>query len=287
MLDSVTINDANGNAVALHETSTRSLVRADGLVGIPGVRDSVRPWPNAHGSIDETRWMTDRLISLEGEVWGATYEEVFDEFGLLNKAFLDTLTNDGTLLKWTRGGAGTALQAEVKLAGPVQTSLAEGARLLRYQAQLRARDPRAYSQTQTTATGTVLSAAGGGLIFADPFPWVFGGSGGGLASISNTGDIPTPPVLRVYGAISAPIIRNVTTGESIVLTGSVSAGDYLEIDVEARTVKLNGGTSRLNLLDYQATTWFELPVGASTLRLLGSSFDASARLDVLYRPAFV
>lgn len=287
MLDSVTINDADGNAVSLHETTTRALVRADGLVGVPGVRESVRAWPNAHGTINESRWMTDRTISLEGEVWGSTYEQVFDEFGLINKAFLEALTDGPSVLKWTRGGAGTALQAEVKLAGPVQTSIAEGGKLLRYQAQFRASDPRAYSQTETTATGAVLSAAAGGLVFPDPFAWTFGASGGGIASVTNSGDIPTPPVLRIYGAISTPTVRLVETGETISLTGSVSAGDYLELDVAERTVKLNGSASRLNLLDYSATTWFELPVGVSTLRLLGASFDANARLDVLYRPAFI
>ena len=287
MLDSVTINDANGNAVSLHESSTRSLRRADGLVGVPGTRDSVRPWPNAHGSIDESRWMTDRVITLEGEIWGSTYEQVFDEFGLINKAFLESLTEGPSTLKWTRGGAGTALQAEVKLAGPVQTSIAEGGKFLRYQALLRAPDPRAYSQTQTTGTGGSLSTAAGGLVFPDPFAWTFSASGGGSVSVNNTGDIPTPAIFRIYGSVTTPQIRLVETGETIALTGSVGAGDYLEVNVAERTVSLNGTTSRLNLLDYANTTWFELPVGTSTIRLLAGTFDGSARVDAIYRPAFI
>jgi hypothetical protein len=152
--------------------------------------------------------------------------------------------------------------------------------------QLRQADPRAYSQTLATVVGDVLSVGGGGLLFPFLFPIMFSGSGGGVANVVNGGIAPTPPVIRVYGSVTAPEIVLLTTGERMVLTGEVPAGEYIELDHGARTVRIGGQTDRMSLLDDAASTFFDVPPGAHAIRMLAGNFDLTAHLEVDMRAAY-
>ena len=55
MIDYLSIDDRNGTQVFLHGDATRALASVDGLVGLPGIREVVRPRPNGHGSLGRTR----------------------------------------------------------------------------------------------------------------------------------------------------------------------------------------------------------------------------------------
>lgn len=292
MLSALSIDDQTGAAVTLHETSARSVLSVDGLVGIAPVRRSVRQRPTGHGAIDESRYLDEALTEVVGDVYAATQELTYAELRTVLAPMLATLDGNAALLKWTEGATGLALQRLVKLASAVQPTLSEAAPLLRYQAVFAAQDPRAYSQTLTTATGAALSSAGGGDTFPDTFTATAGDtfdtSGGGTASFTNAGNRPTPPVLRIYGQVTNPQVVH-PDGRRIALIGDVAASDYLEIDVQARTINLVQGavtTSRLDLLDAAATRWFELAPGTTVLQLVGSPFSGTARLDVLGRSAY-
>jgi hypothetical protein len=294
MLASLTLNDATGAAVTLHETAKRYITTVSGLVGVSPTRDLVRPRPQAHGGIDDTRYTDLSTIVVEGECFStaggsldAQIQDALAEFRLIVKPMLETLDQGAALLKWQEAATGLPLQKLVKLASDVDPILSESAPVVRWQAQFRAEDPRAYSQTLTTQTGVGLSVAGGGLIFNAVFNWIFSSSGGGTVSFTNAGNRPTPPVFRIYGfAVNPTIVLLTTPQKRIVLNGTVNAGDYLELDVGKRTIKLNGTTSRLNFLDAANTQWFELPAGTSNLQLIAGSFDGSARLDILARSAY-
>jgi hypothetical protein len=206
-----------------------------------------------------------------------------------NVAYFDGDTEGG---QW--GGAPNAStstfkggkQRLVKLASDLDPALAEVGAYLPWQAQFYCPDPRTYAQAQSTWRSGPLAGAAGGLKFPFTFPFQFNPSALGGASGIVYGTRPTPPILRVYGYCSTPRVQLLSTGEEIVLTGEVGAGDYLELDCAARTVKLNGLTSRLNLLDFTGTSWWELPPGTQTVQLFATSFDANARVDVLSRAAY-
>lgn len=292
MLASLTITDRDSAEVFLHGDGLgkRALTKAVGLQGIPPVRQTVRPWPTRHGSIDESHLTDGSLVVLEGLVKStAGLEDMYAEFRAIAKPLLETLDNAPAILRWTEGDTGLQLQKTVKLAGDVQPELGPGrVPLLRYQAQLRAEDPRAYSQAQSVITGAALSAAAGGLTIPFLIPFTFNESSGGEATVTNNGNRPTPPVFRIYGQVTSPSILLVGSSptKQIAFTGSVGAGDYLEVDVANRTVLLNGTTNRINLLNFASTTWYELPVGTSTIQLQGTNFDGTARVDVYKRDAY-
>jgi hypothetical protein len=177
-------------------------------------------------------------------------------------------------------------QKLVKLDSDVDPVFEPGMPVLRYQAQFLADDPRAYSQQQTEVTGALLSAETGGDVFPDVFPDVFLPGGGGSASFHNSGNRPTPLVFRIYGRAVDPQIVRLDTDQRIVLSGTVPAGTYLEIDVAARTIKMGGTVNQRGFLDASVSSWSDAPVGTSNWRLTAAEFDGTARLDVLGRSAY-
>jgi hypothetical protein len=290
VLATLTLDDNTASAVALLSTASpykRNIMTASGLYGLGTLRDSKRVRPQAHGGISETRYQDGQTISLDGEISSAvSMADAYNEWRTVMSPMLQTLDSGAALLKWSEVG-GLALQRLVKLDSFSDPVLQEAAAVLHYQVQFFAEDPRAYSQTLTTVTGTALSAAAGGMVMPFTFPFKFSVSGGGTASFTNTGNRPTPPIFRAYGrAVNANIV-NLSTGKRIALIGTVNSGDYLELDASKRTIKLNGLTLQMNFFDAANSSWEEVPPGATyNYQLVASDFDGSARLDVLGRAAY-
>lgn len=283
---SITLDDATGTPVPLHSTSTCSVYRAVGLIGVAPPRQVVRVRPNLHGSINDTRSTDGRLIVIDGRVHSTgSFAEIAVDFRDLAGAMLETLDTGAALLKWEED-SGLELQSLVKLHGELEPPVEVGPNLLAYQAQFLAEDPRAYSQTASTSTGGTLTSAPGGWTFPRTMPVTFSASAGGTTAVNNLGNRPTPAIFRLYGMCVNPQILLSGTSSRIALTGTVGAGDYLEVDVANRAITINGSTPALNYLDAAATSWFELPKGTSTIQLLAGSFDTAARCDVIYRSAY-
>jgi hypothetical protein len=287
LITALTLDDKTGAAVSLMTADEKVLpTDLDGFFGIEAPRQVKRPRPTGHGAINDTRYGDGRLMALAFECLGTDYGDTMTQFRTVTAPMLQTWDYGAALLKWTEATSGLTLQRLVRLDSDVTPHVDANSRMLLFQAQFFAEDPRAYSQTLTTVTGATLSAASGGLTFAAPFNWKFTPSGGGTAACTNAGNRKTPPVIRIYGMAVNPQVLNVTTGDRISVTGTIAAGDYLELDVVNRTAKLNGTTLRNNLIDSASTTWWEMGSGTTNVRLLASTFDGTARADVLFRSAY-
>jgi hypothetical protein len=286
MISSITLSTATTD-VTLHSTAVGSpsvITRAEGLQGTPPIRAVVTQRSQASGSFIRSRYTDDRSIVLEGEIVGTSIEDAFDKFDVIAAAMYDSITTERTL-KWTRDASGQQLQAGVRLSELQPIVLTDGSPWIKWQAQFRAPDPRVYAQSLSTSTGASLAAAAGGKTYTYTYTRGYNPSSGGEASFTNSGSVPTPPIIRIYGFCTSPQVV-LTDDTRLVFSGGVGAGDYLEIDCAARTVKLNGSTSRLNLLDPVASTFFALPTGTGTVQMLASNFDSAARVDLIYRSAF-
>jgi hypothetical protein len=156
---------------------------------------------------------------------------------------------------------------------------------LRVRAVFAATDPRRYSATEQTAT-TTLPTAVGGLDFAASAPFVFGSGGsGGSMSCPNDGTAATPWVATFSGPLVAPTLRLESTGDEIAFPGTtLASGETLVVDSDARTVLLDGTTSRYAWLR-QPAGWFDLAAGANTVELLGASGAGSVALT--WRSAWI
>ena len=286
MISSITLSTATGN-VTLHSTAAGSsavVTRAEGLQGVPPVRNLLTQRSQASGAFVRTKYTDSRTITLEGEVVGSTIEGAFDSFDTLAAAMYDSITTERTL-KWRRDTTGEQLQAGVRLSDFQPLTLTDGAAWIKYQATFTCPDPRVYSQTLTTGTGAALSTAAGGKTYTYSYTRGYNPSSGGDVSYTNSGSVPTPPIIRIYGYCTSPQVV-LTDDIRLIFTGEVADGDYLEIDAAARTVKLNGTTSRLNLLDVANSSFFALPVGTGTVQMVASNFNANARVDLIYRSAW-
>lgn len=275
----------------LHDYTTgdghghRDLTRVAGLVGLSAPRGSSTANTEQHGTTNRNRWLGSKIITLEGECWGVTHADAYAQFDEVADAFYRTLTDPaGKLIEWPRPD-GIALRARVKLVGDVAPPLEEGGAVLVWQAQVEQMDPRAYSQTLDTVVGADLSAGGGGLMFPFTPPLDFDESAGGIATVTNDGKLETPPVVRIYGPVTSPRYVLDSSEVGVKIIGEVASGDYLEIDHAKRTVKLNGTTRRMNLLDTLNSQFFDVPTGVHTVRLLALNYGAGAHLRVETRDA--
>ncbi|MEZ5101161.1 MAG: phage tail family protein [Thermoleophilia bacterium] len=283
--------------VRLHETSTRSIVRALGLYGIPGVRGDAPDRSQQHGAIEPARqYLPAKLPTIEGEIWGATVEAAWAEFDEL-AAQLERMLDTPATLAWQRTG-GTPVQMRVRVAGVTDPAVEETGLPLSYQLTLRAADPRVYAQTQQSADTSALEAGSGG-IFGYPYayPYSYGDlNAGGIVTVTNGGRVATFPTIRLYGLLVAPSIRNATTGKVLSLPGlTIDTGDYVEVDMLAGTVRLNGSpdANLLRHLDPNVSEFWPLEAapaaaaGENVVRLQASSFDPSALARLSWRDAWI
>lgn len=254
MLSKITFTPAVGSAVDLHaSTGSYQVSRTEGIVGPPDPREVNRIAPGRDGSLDDTRFINERRITLEGEILGSSQSDVWTKWDALAAAFQSTLLSKGTL-KITLPDGTTERQASVVLTGAAQPSFEGGNNYLQYQVNFRAPDPRWYGTTLNTQAKSIS-----------------GGTGSTSGTITNAGNAPTSPKFTFGGSDSISIVRvTVPTayaslspqGENIDLIAgssgvfSVDANSY--IDCLTRTAKFaSGGMSA-------TTEWPVLYPGSST-----------------------
>ena len=263
------------------------------LTGIGGgagatLRREWDPAPQRDGAILHDAYRGARLPVLEGVVVAPdpdSAQALYDDL----VSFTDSIMRaDGTLKFTPRGEA--QRQITVQLADAVQVS---GDRLKRFQVALVAADPAAYSVLDDTVTSSSLALQNetGSLALPFPLPFTFGDFAvGGTVTATNDGNATSYPTVKIHGACSAPVVKNITTGKLISFpTLSISSGDYVQVDMQRRTVLLNGQSSSpyVRYLDVVTSDFWGLDPGANSIRLNAATFDASAKAAVTWRDAWV
>jgi hypothetical protein len=112
------------------------------------------------------------------------------------------------------------------------------------------------------------------------------GNLGSPVTVANAGNRRTPVTFRIYGPCVDPLIF-APAGGSISLTGAITAGNYVEIDTQERTLELNGKAGVYEMMNAPFTNWsgMEAPPGNTVYELAASSATA-AKLEALYRSAY-
>lgn len=254
------------------------------------VRLSVENAPQTDGAILGTSRRGGLYPILRGQIVAATPagRRVLEDD--IEEALESIRDADGTL-KFTPYGQAER-QATVRLFEDAPIASSQGVRGREFQIMLVSSDPLIYSSTLQTATTSALIASPGGAFDLDSwsFPFSFGDySSGGLVTVTNGGRAETFPTIKIYGQIAGPAIRNVTTGKRLSLAGlTLAAGDYVEIDMRRRTIRLNGSAelSQLSKIDRANSAFWGLPKGANQLQLTGSNFNGTARAEIFWRDAW-
>lgn len=183
-------------------------------------------------------------------------------------AYLHSLANADGTLKWLPSGA-TMRQRTVRLYdGP---TVKQGHRIDQFQFTLVAGDPLAYSVTLQTSTDIAVNGA--------------------AVNVTNGGNAPTWPTLRIYGAVTNPIVKNNTTGKRIELDYGaglvIPDGTYVEIDTRReRVVLVSTGASQIGAFDPLTSEFFQLATGVNAIELDGASPGVNAKGVVIHRDAW-
>lgn len=250
----------------------------------PEVRESADNIVEGDGGVHGSFYYGRRPITLEGMIVNPTSPTNRNQKMTQLMRACNAMRSDA-LLTWTpTGGVQQAIlvrkQQPLRISGTWQKT---------FQLSLVAADPRIYAYNPNTANVNAASVGtepgvGFDLAFDMFFPT---GTVLGQLFVSNNGNAVTYPVLTVEGPVTNPSITNVTTGETIALTYTLTAGESLVIDTLNHTVLLNNTTSRYGAVDFQNTQWWGLNPGTNELQFLSIASASPAQLVVTWRDAWL
>ncbi|MEK6252801.1 MAG: hypothetical protein AABM43_12905 [Actinomycetota bacterium] len=263
----------------------------DGLSGLwleevtgfdsPNIRMNIEELPETDGAIAGDAWMGQRPVTLKGKIAGLSPTDRNAVLVSLQRA-LRALRSDLTLMSQPSGLP--AMQVTARLDNFRYSGLFAKDFLI----SVVCPDPGIYSQTVNTAAATQAGTpATPGAEFPLAFPINFGGGGGAyavLVSVTNGGNFTAPAVFRVFGPIKNPQLTNADTGESLYVDSiELASGEWLDIDMGARTAVKSDGTSWYANVRFPASTWWLLPPGSTTVQLWGSGTTVETELGVYWR----
>lgn len=103
-------------------------------------------------------------------------------------------------------------------------------------------------------------------------------------NVTNAGNEITNPSFKLSGAGSNWTITNNTTGKSFVINRSITGTDYITVNVENRTVLLNGTTSIF--ADFSGD-FFTLDPGVNSITTSVTGGDGTTEIHVYHRDAYI
>ena len=256
------------------------ITKVSGLDSTP-FRETIREREGQDGGFIDAEFETGRSLSVEGMVYG--------QVGNV-ETYLDSIKEN-----W--GPRTSPVPFYFKLPGVSQRVLFVKPRGARYdqdtaqrigctpiQFLAYAEDPRIYDDNLINIGIAFGGAATTGFGFNFGFNLSFGAvippNG---ATVTNNGNRPTPALLTIVGPVVNPRVINDTASRSLNFNNlTLVGGDQLVIDLDHRSVVLNGSTNMRGSLT--TPDWFLFPKGATFIRFGGDSGTGS--LTVSYRNAW-
>lgn len=110
----------------------------------------------------------------------------------------------------------------------------------------------------------------------------------GAVTVDNDGDDTAYPVWTITGPATSVSLTNTTTGQTLLLTRTVTVGDTIVIDTRERqqTALLNGVTNLWGDLSDASTMW-PLETGINDLTLTVAGSTANTRVRMTYQPRYL
>ena len=102
----------------------------------------------------------------------------------------------------------------------------------------------------------------------------------GSVAVTASGDAPPPVLVRINGPAVQPVIRG-DLGGAMPLDISLDAGQWLDVDLDARTIKINSTVNRRNLL---RGAWIT-PRAGMVLSLDAAVYDPLTSMTVFWTDA--
>lgn len=248
-------------------SSPYQVTSVDGLEALPDLRvqDSDRGYQD--GMISGRDFFGGRTITVTMQILGNSSGTAQYNHNLLQAALQPQQT--GT----------TPLQFQLSPAGGLQFVNARVRKgmttidpdytygLIKSQYHFYCPDPRYYDNTTQTATMSYTAPLG--RTYPRVYPLTYGGgSQTQTVNISNAGSTTTYPTITIYGPVTNPVIGNLTTGQALSFNYAMAQSDVITIDLQYRTILLNGNPARNLLLG--SSQWFGVAPGTSQFYFTGT-----------------
>ena len=244
--------------------------------GSPKSTLDVRQRPRSHGGWAGAAFLQPRSLAASGLVTAPTAALLSDAIDRLNAAVsLDSTT----LTVWEAGRARTCTvrrDDEVLVSDWVFDA---GSCSAQWSIQLVATDPRKYGAALTASTN--LPSSSGGLTWPITWPAVWSATQvTGVVTLTNPGNITGPVTLRINGPVTGPTVTHIGSGLTLTFSSSLtlSAGEWLTVDMEARTVLANGQASRSGWVTNRG--WFGLEPGVNQFAYGAAVYNSTTTVQV-------
>lgn len=152
--------------------------------------------------------------------------------------------------------------------------------------QFVALDPRKFGSALTGTTQLAVSSGGLTVPFTVPFP-ISSTVVSSQVALINPGNTTGPVVVRFDGPVSQPTVtQRGPTGVPLVYSSSLvlASGEWLLVDMEARTALANGQSSRAGFTT--SRQWFGFDPGVNVFSFASPVYDAGASMTVTATPSW-
>lgn len=241
-----------------------------------------------HGSWSGVEWMSEAVVPLTIRVrggsatvasWLSAHQALMAAFAPVGEAVADAE------LRFMLGGTEFLMRGRPRMVEPDIQLINSGKSIT--QAAFVALDPFIYAGTETVAGPFGLPEFTGGLLvpFTVPFT-VDGVLVDGFADLTNAGTADTPLSVRIDGPVQEPrmtLQRDDGVIQTLRFAFDLEAGQWLDVDTGARTVMLNGTSSRRG---QTAGDFPILPPGTHTLQFRAGDYNDEAQMTVTFRSAW-
>lgn len=245
----------------------------------PAIRDSIEDRSQQDGGFDSAGFYSSRVVTINARVEQASRAAALalrDEIDALSPQVPQLVVVDDPDL-----GPRSSL-------GMIVGNTFDGWMSpvgFRYTLTVKCTDPLKYGPEVFASTGLAGSTGGTGLTYPLTYPRDYGLAPGvtpGALTISNAGKAAYFPRLRIDGPVPNPTVFVAETGDSLRYNGTLTAGQWLDIDTRNRRVLLNGQVSHRYKV---ASTgrWLSIPAGGASIGWTADAADPAALLSVWSR----
>jgi hypothetical protein len=246
-----------------------------GLRDLPPIRSADVARSRQHGMLPGKNYYAARVVQFKVEVFAPKILSFEKTVASVSAAF-PNVTDPAFLIPLSFNLSAEWAEARQVWCRPMKTAVpidpTYGVQHMVGSFELNAPDPLIYSLTQHSVSAGLPSPTAG-LQFPVTFPATFGASTGGSMVAVNAGTETTFPLITITGPCTTPTVSLASTGQFLTVAVTLGVSDTLVIDMGARTITLNGTTSRANTVT-TGSSWWGLPPGSSTIGV--ASQDSSS-----------
>lgn len=261
------------------------ITQLDGLEDLPVIRNQDDNKGYNDGMFTGRDFFSGRTLTFAFIVLAGNGNTAQTNFGLLQSA-LSPQQSGVTSLQFLLSPSDTLKTIGARVRGRI-TSLTPEYTYGKITAQVTmfCPDPRYYdsvSQVLSLTPGPVS-----GRTYNRTYNLTYGG--GSLTStglVVNSGWAVTNPVITITGPAVNPVVSDVTSGQSITINYTLGVSDVVVVDLNLKTVTLNGSSARNILAPF--SQWFAALPGTTQLSFSATTFVVGqTTCTVAYASAYV